>query len=302
MWPQSCADASEPEERGQDRCGAEHCGEQQSPNASTAPETAHSLQAAASNAAPQPHTRPLAVPAPPSCCHPLAHQKQGQLLPSVCIHVLPCREEALTQGPYIHPGIHPPPGLFPTPAPAPGPPYPHSRGSQARVLPGRSGGRTGTSPPPPPNGCKSKLLREREGRPSVTWPCHVPTQRPHGVPWHLPPAVRRPPATASPLADRPLPSHGDTYRGSTRTGGQDPIPFAPHPKTLLPPSLPCQWQYTHVHTHTPHPAPAHRYCRSFSRRSLPRLDMMSSGTLGWEEWILQGLEVGEEGSGYPGFW
>lgn len=26
---------------------------------------------------------------------------------------------------------------------------------------------------------------------------------------------------------------------------------------------------------------------------MPRLDMMSSGTLRWEEWILQGLEVGE---------
>lgn len=29
--------------------------------------------------------------------------------------------------------------------------------------------------------------------------------------------------------------------------------------------------------------------------------MMSSGTLGGEEWTLEGLEVGEEGSGYLGF-
>lgn len=44
----------------------------------------------------------------------------------------------------------------------------------------------------------------------------------------------------------------------------------------------------------------HRCCRSFSRRSLPRLDMMSSGTLGVERMTLEGLEGGEEGSGYLG--
>lgn len=211
--------------------------------------------------------KPLSTSRSFQCCPPAPHAPPGrsgtpfllpplsspETRPAAAFHLHPC-PPLQGRGAHTgttHPGIHPPPGLFLTPAPAPGPPYPHSRGSQARVLPGRSGGRTGTSPPPPPNGCKSKLLREREERPSVTWPCHVPTQRPHGVPWHLPPAVRRPPATASPLADRPLPSLGDTYRGSTRTGGQDPIPFAPHPETLLPPSLPCQWQYTHVHTHPP---------------------------------------------------
>lgn len=229
MWPQSCADTSEPEQRGQDRWGAEHCGEQQLPNTSMAPETTtHALQAATSDAVPKPHTCPLAVPAPPSCLPPLS---SPETRPAAAFHLHPCpplqRRGAHTGA--IHPGIHPPPGLFPTPSPAPGPPYPHSRESQARVLPGRSGGRIGTSPPPPPNGCRSRLLREREEHPSVTWPCHAPTQRPHGIPLHLPPAVRRPPATASPLEDPPLPSHGDTYRGSTGMGGQDPIPFAPHP-------------------------------------------------------------------------
>ena len=63
----------------------------------------------------------------------------------------------------------------------------------------------------------------------MTWPGQAPTQRPHRIPLHLPPAVRRLPATASPLEDPPLPLHGDTYRGSTRTRGQDPILFTPHP-------------------------------------------------------------------------
>lgn len=204
------------------------------PNTSTASEpTSHALQAAASNAytvspGPKPHTWPLAILAPPSACHPSAHQKQGQLPPSICTHVLPCREESLIYEPCIWVFI-PIPGFFPTAPPAAGHPYPHSRGSQARVLPGRSGGRTGTNPPPPPNGYKSRLLTERKEGLSVTWPGQAPTQRPHHIPLHLPPAVRRPPATASPLEDPPLPSHGDTYRGSTRTGGQDPILFTPHP-------------------------------------------------------------------------
>lgn len=54
-------------------------------------------------------------------------------------------------------------------------------------------------------------------------------------------------------------------------GSQDPVPFTLHPK----PSSPAPRCAMSVHTPL-----AHRYCRSFSRRSLPRLDMMSSGTLG----------------------
>ena len=132
-------------------------------------------------------------------------------------------------------------------------PYPRSRGIQAHVLPGRSGGRIGTSPPPPPIGCKSRLVMEREECPSATWFCQAPNQSPHQIPFHLPPAVRRPPATASPLEDPPLPSHGDTYGGSAGTRGQDPVLFTPHPRTFSP--LSPRWcQYTHicayVRTHT----------------------------------------------------
>ena len=84
---------------------------------------------------------------------------------------------------------------------------------------------------------------------------------------------------------------------STGTKGQDPVLFIPHPRTAPLPALSVQ---TCMCART-HPG-SHRCCRSFSRRSLPRLDMTSSGTLGGEEWALEGLEVGEKGSGYLGFW
>lgn len=150
-------------------------------------------------------------------------------------------------------GYSPPSWALPNPSSCPRTPYPRSRGIQARVLPGRSGGRTGTSPPPPPIGCKSRLVMEREECPSATWFCQAPNQSPHQIPFHLPPAVTRPPATASPLEDPPLPSHGDTYGGSAGTRGQDPVLVTRHPQTFSPVS-PRWCQYTHicayVRTHT----------------------------------------------------
>lgn len=170
----------------------------------------------------------LAIQAPPSRSPPL---NSPETKPAAAFHLHSCPplQRRGTQTQAMHLGIHPFPGLFPTVSPAPGPPYPHSRGSQAHVLPGRSGGQTDTNPPPLPIGCKLKLVRERDEGPSATWPCQAPTQKTHQIPFHLPPAVRRPPATASPLEDPHLPSHEDTYRGSVRTGGQDPLLFIPHP-------------------------------------------------------------------------
>lgn len=139
-------------------------------------------------------------------------------------------------------GYSPPSWALPNPSSCPRTPYPRSRGIQARVLPGRTGGRTGTSPPPLPIGCKSRLVMEREECPSATWFCQAPNQSPHQIPFHLPPAVRRPPATASPLEDPPPPSHGDTYGGSAGTRGQDPVLFTRHPQTFSPVS-PCWCQY-----------------------------------------------------------
>ena len=194
-----------------------------------------------------------------------------------------------------HPsGYSPPSWALPNPF-CPSTPYPRSRGIQAHVLPGRSGGRTGTSPPPPPTGCKSRLVMERDECPSASWSCQAPNQSPHQIPFHLPPAVRRPPATASPLEDPPLPSPGDTYGGApgqeVRTQSSSLLIPEPPPLPALMAVQTCMCAHTHPGSH--------RCCRSFSRRSLPRLDMMSSGTLGGEEWT---LEVGEEGSGYLGFW
>lgn len=70
-------------------------------------------------------------------------------------------------------------------------PPPHSRGSQAHALPGRSGALTGTSLPPPPSGYRRRLL----------------------------PAVKRPLAIVSPLGDPPLPSPGDTDVAGASAGG-----------------------------------------------------------------------------------
>lgn len=120
---------------------------------------------------------PLPVLSPSPTCvpwpfgHPLPSPplSSPETRPAAAFRLHPCpplqRRGAHTGS--IHPDIHPLPGLFPTPSPAPGHPYPHSRGSQAHFLPGRSGGRTGTSPLPPPNGCKWRLLRGREERQSV---------------------------------------------------------------------------------------------------------------------------------------
>lgn len=155
----------------------------------------------------------------PSCCPPLS---SPETKPAAAFHVHSCpplrRGGAQTW--LMHLGIHPLPGLLPTPSPAPGLPYPHSRGSLARVPPGRSGGQTDTSLPLPPIGCKARLVRERHEGPSAPG-FASPTQSSPGAP-HLPPAARRPPATASPLEDPLLPSHGDTCRGA----GWESDPFA----------------------------------------------------------------------------
>lgn len=78
-------------------------------------------------------------------------------------------------------GTHLLPGLFPTPSPAPGPPYPHSRGSLARVQPGRSGGQTDTSLPLPPTGCKSRLVRREMRVHQQPGLARSSTQRPHQI-------------------------------------------------------------------------------------------------------------------------
>lgn len=152
-----------------------------------------------------------------------------------------------------HLGTHPHSGLFPTLSFASGPPYPHSRGSPHRVLPRRSGGQTDTSLPLSPIDYKMRLVRERdEGRGHCfPWTCNLalpgfPTQRPHQILSHLPPAVRRPQATASPLEDPLLPSHGDTCRGSASTGVRTSSLHSsiPEPSSLPPAAGMC----THVHT------------------------------------------------------
>lgn len=94
---------------------------------------------------------------------------------------------------------------------------------------------------------------EREG-PISKLVSQGPRHSPQRIPSHLPPAVRRPPATASPLEAPPLPSHGDTYAGSTRPGSE-PVP---HASSLHdPPPLPTLCQYTRVCIcacmRTPHP-------------------------------------------------
>lgn len=94
---------------------------------------------------------------------------------------------------------------------------------------------------------------EREG-PISKLVSQGPRHSPQRIPSHLPPAVRRPPATASPLEAPPLPSHGDTYAGSTRPGSE-PVP---HASSLNdPPPLPALCQYTRVCIcacmRTPHP-------------------------------------------------
>ena len=209
VWPQSCADVSEPEGRGW------------TSGVHSIPSTpnSHPFNRSRPSDCPQAPPMPLAIQAP------LAHQKQSQLPPFARTHVLPCREGVGLSSMAHTSGHAPPPGLFPTLSSAPGPPYPHSRGSPARVLPGRSGGQTDTSLPLPPIGYKTRLVRERdEGRGHCfPWPCNLalpgfPPQRPHQILPHLPPAVRRPPATASPLEDPLLPSHGGTCGGSARPG------------------------------------------------------------------------------------
>ena len=144
-------------------------------------------------------------------------------------------------------GYSPPSRALPNPF-CPSTPYPRSRGIQAHVLPGRSGGRTGTSPPPPPTGCKSRLVIERDMCPSASWSFQAPNQSPQQIPFHLPPAVRRPPATASPLEDPLPPSPGDTYGGAPgqKVRTQSSSFLIPE----LPPSLHCQYKHVCVRTHT----------------------------------------------------
>lgn len=66
---------------------------------------------------------------------------------------------------------------FPSHPPRPGPPYPHSRGNQAHVLPGRSEAQTDTSPPPPPIDCKWRLVGTKRS-PSASSPCQIPAHQP----------------------------------------------------------------------------------------------------------------------------
>lgn len=81
-----------------------------------------------------------------------------------------------------------------------------------------------------------------------------PTQRPHQIPSHLPPAVRRPPATASPLEDPLLPSHGDTCRGSARMGVRTNSLYCSS-LNLLPFLLALGCVHMYTRTHTPQLSP-----------------------------------------------
>lgn len=117
---------------------------------------------------------------------------------------------------------------------------------------------------------------------SATWPCQGPTQRPHRI--LLAPSSSCEEASSHCLTTR-RPSSAITqgYLQGEHRGGRSgprflqfsslliPNPLTPHPLPQGGAGV-----STHMYTHTL----AHRYCRSFSRRSLPRLDMMSSGTLG----------------------
>lgn len=70
-------------------------------------------------------------------------------------------------------------------------------------------------------------------------------------------------------------------------GGQDGM--EPLHCSALTPLLPCAAVGLAVHIPS-----SHRNCRSFSRRSLPLLDMMSSGTLGAaRDTLVRGVGQGE---------
>lgn len=203
---------------------------------------------------------PLAIQVPPSCFSPLS---SPETKPAAAFHLHSCPplQRGGTQTWAMNLGIQLLPRLFPTLSPALGPTYPHSRGSLAHVQPGRSGGQTDTNLPLPPIGCKLRLVKEMRTRQQPNL-ARSSTQRPHQIPSHLLPAVRRPPTTALPLEDPLLPLHGDTYRGNAGTGVRTNSLHSSSLNLLFSLSGP------------------HRCCRSFSKRSLLRLDMMSSGTLG----------------------
>lgn len=137
VWPQSCVDASGPEEKGR----AGECSFPWEPHSSTHPRIPAREQALCKSL--------FAGPA-------LTRNSASCLRPSALMSSPVGREKDLKSLSRTSFPPHSPP--------CPAHPYPHSRGNQAHALPGRSEAQTHTSPLPLPSDYKWRLVGTEECR------------------------------------------------------------------------------------------------------------------------------------------
>lgn len=199
------------------------CNEQQPPIAPVKPHVLYEL--------PLPTLSSSPTGAPWPSRHPLpAHQKQGQLLSSICIHVFPCREGCSHMGCTS--------GYWAPPAPPQNPILPqavltHTPG-EVRPMLCLVGAEDGQAPvllhlPTAENrGCWGGGQGGKRHL-SATWPCQGPTQRTHCI--LLAPSSSCEEASSHCLTTR-RPSSAITQgylQGEHRGGRSGPVLFTPHP-------------------------------------------------------------------------